>query len=506
MAKHARKPAVLPSRTAAARRRITGAARRPRTARPRLTGAAALPGGGSLVLVNMIPRSLSDETSQDSEPTLAVNPRNTNQIVGAAFTPDPLGGNLAPVFVSNDGGSTWTLKSIVPSETQTGDICVGFGPSGELYAGILRLPSQDTRLNILRTKDVQSTMPMTVLVDRLGVDQPYVQATPGTNGGVPAAKDRLYVGDNDFATHSQTSTIDYSLNARAAKAKFKKAKIDGRPNTMQNGPQVRPACHPNGRVYLAFMRWTGQHGSWPANTLVVTADLVVVRDDSGGTGAAPFTALRDPNDHAPGVRVVQSITFPFHHDETGVPGQQRLGGDVAIAVDPTNADIVYVAYASLEQAGYTVHVRHSTNGGQTWSGDLRKLPGATNPSLAVNNQGKVGLLYQQLTGTMALRWVTHFDRSPDGGAGWTSVVLADTPANQPVAEFSPYLGDYDCVLAVGKDFYGIFSANNSPDHSHFPNGVTYQRNADFASRRLLGVDNSTAIPVSIDPFFFKVTE
>src|SRR5207249_2332331 len=137
----------------------------------------------------------------------------------------------------------------------------------------------------------------------------------------------------DLGSNTTSSTIDYSLNAKVAKATFKKARIDGRPSVGQNGPQVRPACHANGRVYLAFMRWTAQHGSWPANTLVITADFVVVRDDNGGAGPAPFTALVDPIDHQAGVRVAQAITFPFHHDAHGVPGQQRLGGDVAIAVD-----------------------------------------------------------------------------------------------------------------------------------------------------------------------------
>src|ERR1043165_342846 len=164
----------------------------------------------NLLLVNMIPKSLSHESNQDSEPTLAVNPRNPQQIVGAAFSPDPMGGTTAPIYLSIDGGRTWTLNSIVPSETQTEDICVGFSPSnGKLYAGILRIPSTDppsdeTRLNILRTNDFQSPNLMTVLVDRLGVDQPFLQAS--STGGT-SSKDRIYVGNNDFgASDGQTST------------------------------------------------------------------------------------------------------------------------------------------------------------------------------------------------------------------------------------------------------------------------------------------------------------
>src|SRR5437773_2691607 len=79
----------------------------------------------AVLVVNMIPKSLSGETHQDSEPTIAVNPVNPLQIAAAAFTPDPLKGSFAPIYVSNDGGNTWTLNSIVPGNnrrTGTGDI------------------------------------------------------------------------------------------------------------------------------------------------------------------------------------------------------------------------------------------------------------------------------------------------------------------------------------------------------------------------------------------------
>ncbi len=139
----------------------------------------------SVLVVNMMPRGLSGESNQDSEPTIAVNAANPLQIAGSAFTPDPGQGNLAPIYISVDGGNTWTLNSIVPSSaadgSATADITVAFSTaSNKLYAGIIRLPfpGNRPRLNILRTDNFQSGTAMKVLVDRTGrgVDQPYVQA------------------------------------------------------------------------------------------------------------------------------------------------------------------------------------------------------------------------------------------------------------------------------------------------------------------------------------------
>ena len=92
----------------------------------------------------MIPASLSGETNQDSEPFLAVHSTNGQLMAASAFTPNPGGmiSGLAPIFVSQDGGGTWTLNNIVPSSGMTSDITHGFDASGgsNLYAGILRRP------------------------------------------------------------------------------------------------------------------------------------------------------------------------------------------------------------------------------------------------------------------------------------------------------------------------------------------------------------------------------
>jgi hypothetical protein len=85
-------------------------------------------------------------------------------------------------------------------------------------------------------------------------------------------------------------------------------------------------------------------------------------------------------------------------------------------------------------------------------------------------------------------------------------VLATVPSDTPTFVFLPYLGDYIYLSALGNTFYGVFSANNTPNMANFPNGVTFQRNADFTTHQLLDVDNKTVVAVSIDPFFFTVSD
>ena len=142
---------------------------------------------------------------------------------------------------------------------------------------------------------------------------------------------------------------------------------------------------------------------------------------------------------------------------------------------------------------------------QTWSSDLRTVRNALNPALAINEAGKVGFLYQQLTGSGAAEsWETKIEFTTDG-ANWNALTLAKVSAAGPAKTFDPYLGDYAHLTSLGKDFYGIFSANNTPKKTNFPNGVVYQRNVNWTSGKLLDIDNTTPVHASIDPFFLKVS-
>jgi hypothetical protein len=347
---------------------------------------------------------------------------------------------------------------------------------------------------------------MTVLDTRTdNVDQPHTNAETVPTGP-DAGKDRLYVGFNNgySGVHAQSASVDLSMDADAGSPVFNVVPIEKRSTGTagQDGFAQVPAANRDGTVYVAFYGWRASTG------LGVNTDVVVMRDDNWGSGATPFTALVD-SDSLPGKRVVEGVTLTF-----GNVGQQRLGAsNMAIAVDPENSSHVYIAWGDQPSgtSNQTLHVRRSTDRGVSWSGDLLTVSDAVSPALAINDHHRVGFLYQKITGTGASqRWETHFTRTLKHDPAQfenPDVVLSTTPTSTPAIIFNPYLGDYEHVVAVEDDFYGVFTAANTPDLANFPHGVKYHRHADFATHLLFAdAAHTQQVSPSIDPFFFHIHE
>lgn len=439
-----------------------------------------------LSVVNVIPATLSGETRQDSECSVAVNPVDPRQVALTAFTVDPAASGNAPIFVSTDGGATWALNVCVPGGNVTGDISVRFGgATGELYAGILR--GDNSNLNILRAATFPPVGPMDVLINRSGPDQPWVET--GWVGASGTTQDRVYVTMN-----TGTAEAQFSLDAATGTppAGFGAA-VDIEARAGSNRPSVRSTVHRSGVVYGLFV------GVRPGGS-----DIVVVRDDNWGSSG--WTSLVDPGDGVAGRRLATGVTVP---PVGTLLGSVRVSSRLAIAVDPRDARRVYVAWcdgAVTAASPFRLHLRRSDHGGATWTGDLLTVDNVTNPGLAVNVRGTVGLLYQQLTTPAAgSRWETHLVVSDDRFTTVRADMIVATVRDLG-GTFQPTIGDYANLIAVGKDFHGAFCGHNQPVAANFPSNVTYLRNTDWPNQRLLANDGVTVVANSIDPFYFHFTD
>jgi hypothetical protein len=296
------------------------------------------------------------------------------------------------------GETPGAYEWVVPGNnttTGTGDITVGFATTGGvLYAGILN--GNTGRMQILRTSSFTTTTTMTSLVPRASEDQPWVVAGSVVVGGT--SRDRVFVGNEDGnQPNGRTATIDASQDAATAPppAGFTPIQLEHRSTVVisglgrgKDGPPIRTALHLDGTVYAAFQRWAS--GTFPD----LNIDICITRDDNWGGSALPFTALVDSGDGVVGQRVATNRFIRFN----ALMGQERLGADLSIAVDPTDSRSVWIAWCDRVggSAGtdWTLHVSRSTDRGQTWSADHRTIKNIKNPALAVNCNCLLGLLYQ----------------------------------------------------------------------------------------------------------------
>jgi hypothetical protein len=442
-------------------------------------------------VVDIIPGSQSGESAQNSEPSIAVNPVNSTQMLAGSF-----GDGLPPFFISTDGGSTWSIFGALFNNDKS--IAWKVDGSAVLVATMIGMPDFGP---------IDTHSAFTQLNNYVGSnrnDQPWIRTGPA---------DHVYVAFNDLGQfnpgNGRTASVNVSTDGGSNYTTVSLDRVGAAVG--QDDPAVRVAVN-GSRIYAVFDRWTNTVEN-SANGSRFNSDLVVVRSDNGG--ADSFMALG-----AGGIGVTAAThigVFANTQNTVLTLGQERIaGGDLAIAVDPNNADHVVVAYTDAPGANgagvIQLVVTESFDGGATWTQKFTTSSSSRSgqPGVAILANGAIGLLYNNYapamgdpaTGTLSQHLVT----TTDDFKTFNDVTLASESNLTPTAAFDPYLGDFFELTGIGNTFYGIFSASNA-DNGKDASFMNLNFNRLFTgtpgtSSFQLTDANGNPVPFSIDPFFF----
>src|SRR5262249_4949073 len=282
-------------------------------------------------IVDIIPNIASAESEQNSEPSLAVDPFDPRQIIAGSF------GYATPYFKTVNSGTTWSHYGNLDTDDKS--LAWKQDGSAALTATLLELTPPPNTTAEIRTysgttagSNFGSPIQIFNPSPSHDLDQPWMRTGPSNH---------VYVTYNDLsASGGKTASVLVSTDGGSHYTPVTLDRVGGSAPSgfAQDAPTVRSAVNGN-TVYAIFTRW---------NTVVendsdgarLGSDVVIVRSDNGG--ADDFKALGTSGN---GVTIASPTSVFALEESTHLTlGQERIGSDAAIAVDPNNANHVVVAY------------------------------------------------------------------------------------------------------------------------------------------------------------------
>jgi hypothetical protein len=446
-----------------------------------------LPGAISIfdVVVSNTNKNLKNtNTTANSEPSIAIDPANTNKIVILAFSGG--WGADAPIWYSSNGGSLWTLDNTIPNPPGLPQNCPcdqnpDYGEAGRLSATFLHKDNAGIDAYSSTTWDPTTKSAwqwfvsggVTQTTDQQGIgntDQPWLLVNKDPQD---ATQSNVYVAYDDF---------DGAPDMRVAVAPgnppdFTTDQLVGYGGGCGINPGLRLAKDPNSLAMYAM--WQVCNGSGTPKTV----DFYINRSTDGGRSWSL-------NGSSTGVLLIETqSTQPTPKFGTV---NALLGGVDHIAVDPNNGD-VYVVYGNWDSSSGFDRLsigRLIADGSGGLKGDgTHYVVGQAEtalPSVAIaqNSKGTIGVLYTNFDGIDPTTKLPQFSAflaiSNDHGKSFSynrlENFLSTTKDNGNSRQ--RVLGDYQQLKAVGNTFYGVFAGNGVPFGRPFAN---------------------------IDPIFFKMT-
>jgi hypothetical protein len=409
-------------------------------------------GCGSLYTKDIATDALDPSNLADTEPSIAVNPHNTDEIAVVTFSENWSAATGAPVWKTSDRGATWrkVFQVVQPGVGQTGpgDQKIDFDVNGNIY--VAELGSGGVITDFVFRQSAGPDAPLAPGAP-YGNDQPHLSVdrySSSPNLG------RLYSPWLDFGQPLERSTVAWSSNQGIAMNSVGAGNNASFPNRT-----TRVAIAPNGKVYIVYKIREGTGG---APSGFENVHFTVNRSDDGG---ASWSGLGATGVSVHGVPQVQTyMTMSFGNLAKGKVARAR-SSDAWIASSPETGD-VYVAHVERDASGFAqIYVARSTDEGLTWSSN-RVTDGTHNsayPEIAVTKRDVVGVLYIDYDDSgSATLFRHHLARSFNDGVNWEDHTLQSMDPGPLSNAASGFLwGDYEGLTAAKNTFYGVYTGESS---------------------------------------------
>ncbi|MGA8183785.1 MAG: sialidase family protein [Terriglobia bacterium] len=380
-----------------------------------------------------------------NEPSVAINPRNPQQVVVAYQT----GAHIA---YSQDAGRNWgtTAETVPGNYAVSGDVSVAYDNSGHAflcYIAFDKLGTDEywghnaTRNGVFVRRSLdggkawqQQAVPVIEHATEPGIpfeDKPYIVAdnTHGPYAG------NLYVGWTEFSLTQSVILISRSTDDGTTWSKPLRISTEAGLPRDDNGAVegFTGAVGPDGTLYVV----------WADGTHVV---LTSSRD--GGRTFAPSHG-------------VISIAPPYFH----ITDVDRTVGFPVISIDPhggNGAGLLYLTWSDYRNGDVDVFCSTSADRGRTWAPAVRVN---SDPIHNGADQFFQWLSVDSVTGAANL---IFYDRRDDPGNSKAIVVLARSTdhgrtfhnymwMNKAFDPNNDFIGDYTGIAALGGRVYGVWT-------------------------------------------------
>lgn len=389
-----------------------------------------------------------------SETAVAINPVDPRIIVVVS---NQIGGDGAmPVFMSADRGATFSRTALTHIIAGTAyhsaaDPSVAFDAAGNAYycyivaGGTLNDPYHPV-VAILKAGQSQWTAPQFVAGTTGDDDKPYMAVD-----GCPASPyaGRVYVAwDRNAVDGSQSILLARSADGVAWQSPVR---VDDPATTTGSVIYAMPAAGPNGEVYVVWNDYGSVGGTLQFDksldggaTFGVDVKVCDLRLNLQPDPANPYSVYAIPAQPTRGIAACPSIGV----DKSNGP---RRGW-------------IYLCYGdrgpNRPSDDVDVFVRHSQDGGATWSAPVRVNDdtGATSQFFPWMNvdpvDGSLNVSFYDCRNDLANRKAdVYYARSRDGGATFeTNVRVTTIPSDESTSRADPTgndYGDYAGIAAFG---------------------------------------------------------